>query len=36
VGEPEDIAAAIAYLASSEARYVTGSVLLIDGGQLCG
>ena len=36
VGEPEDIAAAIAYLASPEARYVTGSVLLIDGGQLCG
>jgi meso-butanediol dehydrogenase / (S,S)-butanediol dehydrogenase / diacetyl reductase len=34
--EPQDIAEAIAYLASDVARYVTGSVSLIDGGQLCG
>jgi NAD(P)-dependent dehydrogenase (short-subunit alcohol dehydrogenase family) len=30
--EPEEIASAIAYLASDEARYVNGSVLSIDGG----
>jgi len=36
VCEPEDIASAIAYLASDEARYVTGITLLADGGQLCG
>lgn len=34
VATPEDIAAAIAYLASPEARFVTGSVLVIDGGAL--
>ncbi|HET8613645.1 MAG TPA: SDR family NAD(P)-dependent oxidoreductase [Sphingomonas sp.] len=34
--QPEDIAGAIAYLASDEARFVTGSVSVIDGGQLCG
>jgi 3alpha(or 20beta)-hydroxysteroid dehydrogenase len=32
--EPEDIAAAIAYLASNEARYVSGAVLAVDGGYL--
>ena len=32
VGRPEDVAAAIAYLASDEARFVTGSALTIDGG----
>lgn len=31
---PEDIAAAVAYLAAPEARFVTGSVLVIDGGAL--
>lgn len=31
--EPEDIADAVAYLASDEARYVTGHTLVIDGGQ---
>lgn len=31
-GTPEDVAAGIAYLASDEARWVTGSVLVIDGG----
>lgn len=34
--EPEDIAAAIAYLASDEARYATGTVLAIDSGQTAG
>lgn len=32
-GEPEDCAAAIAYLASGDADYITGAVLVIDGGQ---
>ncbi len=31
--EPEDIAAAVAYLASDEARFVTGVTFSIDGGQ---
>jgi len=32
VGRPEDVAALYAYLASDEAGYLTGQVLLIDGG----
>ncbi len=32
VGEPEDVAAAIGYLTSEEASYVTGQVLSVDGG----
>ena len=32
----DEIAAAVAYLASSEARYVNGAVLSIDGGQTAG
>lgn len=32
IGEPEDIAAAIAFLASDDARYITGQSLLVDGG----
>ncbi len=31
-GEPDDIASAVAFLASSEARYITGQVLTVDGG----
>lgn len=31
--EPTEIAGAVAYLASEEARFVTGSALVIDGGQ---
>jgi NAD(P)-dependent dehydrogenase (short-subunit alcohol dehydrogenase family) len=34
VGEPEDIAAAVAYLASDDASYVTGHTLAVDGGRL--
>lgn len=33
VGQPEDVAAAVAFLASDDARHITGSMLLIDGGQ---
>ncbi|WP_051521438.1 SDR family NAD(P)-dependent oxidoreductase [Rubellimicrobium mesophilum] len=32
IGRPEDVAASVAYLASDEARFVTGSALTIDGG----
>lgn len=31
-GEPDDIASAVAFLASLEARYITGQVLTVDGG----
>ena len=34
IGEPEDVAAAVAYLASDDAKFVTGSELVIDGGLL--
>jgi NAD(P)-dependent dehydrogenase (short-subunit alcohol dehydrogenase family) len=35
-GQPEDIAAAVAFLASDEARYITGASLPVDGGILAG
>lgn len=31
-GEPEDVAGAVSYLASDDARYVTGHLLMTDGG----
>ncbi len=34
VGQPEDIANCILFLASDEARHVTGSELIVDGGML--
>jgi NAD(P)-dependent dehydrogenase (short-subunit alcohol dehydrogenase family) len=34
IGTPEDIAAAICFLASSEARFITGTTLVVDGGRL--
>ncbi|MFK7896324.1 MAG: SDR family NAD(P)-dependent oxidoreductase [Myxococcota bacterium] len=34
VGTPEEIAAMVAYLASDEAGYITGSAMRIDGGQV--
>lgn len=36
VATPEDIAGAITYLASSDAAFVTGHQMLVDGGQLAG
>jgi meso-butanediol dehydrogenase/(S,S)-butanediol dehydrogenase/diacetyl reductase len=36
IAEPEEIAAAVAYLASDEARFVNGAVFSIDGGQTAG
>lgn len=35
-GEPEDVAAAAAFLASEDARYITGQVLSVDGGMYIG
>src|SRR5690625_1898406 len=32
IGQPEDVAAAVAFLASDEARYITGHTLVVDGG----
>jgi NAD(P)-dependent dehydrogenase (short-subunit alcohol dehydrogenase family) len=34
IGKPEDIAAAICFLASAEARFITGTTLVVDGGRL--
>ena len=34
VGEPADLAAAICFLAAEEARFVTGTTLVVDGGRL--
>src|SRR5690348_12934386 len=34
VGKPEDIAAAVCFLASADARFITGTTLVVDGGRL--
>jgi 3alpha(or 20beta)-hydroxysteroid dehydrogenase len=36
VGEPDDIAQAVLFLASDESRFVTGADLAVDGGQMAG
>jgi NAD(P)-dependent dehydrogenase (short-subunit alcohol dehydrogenase family) len=36
IGEPLDIARAVAFLASDQASWITGETLVIDGGQLVG
>jgi NAD(P)-dependent dehydrogenase (short-subunit alcohol dehydrogenase family) len=32
LGQPADVAAAVLYLLSDQARFVTGTLLLVDGG----
>ncbi len=34
IGQPEDLAAAICFLAANEARFITGTTLAVDGGRL--
>jgi NAD(P)-dependent dehydrogenase (short-subunit alcohol dehydrogenase family) len=34
VGSPEDIAAAVAFLASKDAKFITGASLAVDGARL--
>lgn len=34
IGKPEDLAAAICFIASDEARFVNGTTLVVDGGRL--
>ncbi|MGA8544207.1 MAG: SDR family oxidoreductase [Mycobacterium sp.] len=36
IGEPSDVAAAVAFLVSDEASWITGDTMVIDGGQLLG
>jgi 3-oxoacyl-[acyl-carrier protein] reductase len=36
MGTAEDIAAAVAFLAGPDARFITGQVLHVDGGKSCG
>ena len=36
IGEPEDIASAVAFLVSDAASWITGETMVIDGGQLLG
>ena len=33
VGQPEDIADAVAFLVSGRARFITGQILTVDGGR---
>ena len=35
-GVPRDVAEAVAFLASDEAKYITGQVLSVDGGMALG
>lgn len=34
-GEPEEVAALVAFLLSGEAGFINGAVVTIDGGQSC-
>ena len=36
VGEPEELGGAVVYLASDEAAYVNGTIMMIDGGYTTG
>ena len=33
IGDPEDVAYAMLFLASNEAKFITGQTLIVDGGQ---
>ena len=33
LGTPQDVAAAVAFLASDDAAYITGTTIIVDGGQ---
>ena len=35
LGEPGDIASVVAFLASDDARYLSGETILVDGGMSC-
>ena len=35
VGTPRDVANAFAFAASDEASFITGSEIVVDGGQIC-
>jgi 3-oxoacyl-[acyl-carrier protein] reductase len=32
IGEPEDISGAVAYLCSDDSKWVTGTIMMVDGG----
>ena len=36
LGQPEEVARAVAFLASDESRYMNGTTLLLDGGRTVG
>jgi 3-oxoacyl-[acyl-carrier protein] reductase len=36
LGQPEDVAALFAFLASEDASYITGECIVIDGGKISG
>ena len=35
LGDPDDVGATVAFLASDDARYITGQTIVVDGGMTC-